>query len=192
MKVLKILFGILILIVAVIIVIGLFLPSEINVERTITINAKPVKIFTQINNFRNWSKWTAWAKKDTNMVNTYEGPETGEGSIYKWSGNEQVGSGVLTITKSDSTQGVWYDMSMEDGKFQSKGYITYKPSGDQTNVTWGYEASTGGNILIKYVMAFFKPYIVHDYDEGLQGLKNLVESDSTMHQEEADSINENY
>lgn len=192
MKVLKILFIILILIIAIIIVIGLFLPSEISVERTVTINAPPSQIFNQINNFRNWSNWTAWAKKDTNMTNTYEGSETGEGSIYKWSGNENVGNGILTMTKSDSNQGIWYNMSMEDGQFQSKGYITYEPMGDQTNVKWGYQANAGSNILFKYVMVFFKPYIEHDFDEGLQGLKSLVESDSTMHQIEADSINENY
>ena len=188
MKVLKILFIILVLIIAIIIVIGLFLPSEINVQRTIVISSTPTQIFPQINKFRNWSNWTAWAKKDTNMTNTFEGPVTGEGSIYKWSGNENVGNGMLTMTKSDSNQGIWYDMSMEDGQFQSKGYLTYEPVEDQTNVTWGYEADAGSNILMKYVMVFFKPYIQHDYDEGLQGLKKLVESDSVSNQTKTDSI----
>jgi hypothetical protein len=192
MKVLKILFIILVLIIAVIIVIGLFLPSEITVERTLTINAPPLQIYPQINNLHNWSKWTVWAQMDTNMTNIYEGLEAGEGSIYKWSGNEDVGSGIITITKSDSNEGIWYDMSMEEGQFQSKGYITYEPEEDQTSVTWGYHADAGGNIIFKYVMVFFKPYIKHDFDKGLQGLKNLVESDSTMHQVEADSINEGY
>lgn len=188
MKALKIFLGILVLIIAIIIVIGLFLPSEITIERTTAINATPSQIFPQLNDFRNWSKWTAWAKKDSNMTNIYEGSEAGEGSIYKWSGNEDVGSGLLTMTKSDSNQGVWYDMSMEDGQFQSKGYITYELEGDQTNVHWGYQADTGGNIIFKYVMVFFKPYIQHDFDEGLQGLKKLVEPDSISDQTEADSI----
>lgn len=192
MKILKILFIVLILIVAIIVVIGLFLPSDITVERTITINTTPLQIFPQINNLPNWSKWTVWAQMDTNMTNIYEGSEAGEGSIYKWSGNEEVGSGMITITKSDSSEGIWYDMSMEEGQFQSKGYITYEPEEDQTSVTWGYQADAGGNIIFKYVMVFFKPYVEHDFDMGLQGLKNLVESDSTMHQVEADSINEGY
>ena len=68
MKVLKILFIILVLIIAIIIVIGLFLPSEINVQRTIVISSTPTQIFPQINKFRNWSNWTAWAKKDTNPM----------------------------------------------------------------------------------------------------------------------------
>lgn len=178
MKALKILLGVLVLIALIIIIIGLFLPSEIDVERSINVNAAPTVIYPQINNFRNWSKWTVWAKRDSNITNIFEGPEEGEGSIYKWSGNEQVGSGILKITKSDSNHGVWYDMAMDDGKFLSKGSITYEPNGDSTRVTWGYQAQTGANIIFKYVMVFFKPYIEHDFDAGLKGLKQVVESDS--------------
>ena len=179
MKTLKIILGVLALIVIVIIIIGLLLPSELNVERSITINTPPSLIHPLINDFRNWSNWTAWAKKDTNIINIYEGPETGAGSVYKWSGNEEVGSGKITMTQTDTGKGVWYDMSMEDGQFLSKGSITYGPMGDSTEVTWSYQADVGGNIIFKYVMVFFKPYIEHDFDEGLLGLKKLVESDST-------------
>ncbi len=178
MKALKIIFGVLVIIIMIIIVIGLFLPSQINVERSITIQAQPSDIHPYMNDFRNWSKWTVWAKKDTNIANIYEGPEVGAGSIYKWSGNEEVGSGMLKMTRSDSNQGIWYDMSMEKGQFESQGSITYQPIGDSTEVTWTYHSDVGANIILKYVMVFFKPYVEHDFDEGLQGLKKLVESDS--------------
>jgi len=178
MKALKIILGVIAIILMVIIIIGLFLPSEVNVERSVTIHAQPSDIHPYVNDFRNWSGWTAWAKRDTNITNIYEGPETGAGSIYKWSGNEEAGSGMLTMTKSDSNQGIWYDMSMEDGQFLSKGSISYKPKGDSTAVTWSYQAEAGGNIIFKYVMVFFKPYIEHDFDVGLRDLKKLVESDS--------------
>jgi hypothetical protein len=194
MKALKIILGVLTLIVMVIIIIGLFLPSELTVSRTTTINAPYSSIHAQVNNFRNWSNWTAWAKQDTNITNTYEGPETGAGSIYKWSGNEALGKGMITMTQSDTGKGVWYDMSMEDGQFLSKGSITYDSMGDSTMVTWSYQADTGGNIIFKFVMVFFKPYIEHDFDEGLQGLKILVESDSSLanFKDSPPDINENH
>lgn len=188
MKALKIALGVLAIIVMIIIIIGLFLPSEMIVDRTVTIHAQPSDIHPYVNDFRNWSNWTTWAKRDTNISNTYEGNETGAGSIYKWSGNEEVGSGMLTMTKSDSNQGVWYDMSMEGGKFLSKGSLTYKPVGDSTAVTWSYQADVGGNIIFKYVMVFFKPYIEHDFDEGLQGLKMVVESDSASAEPDTVSV----
>ena len=80
------------------------------------------------------------------------------------------------------------DMTMEDGQFQSKGYITYQSKGDSIDVIWGYHADIGGNIILKYVMVFFKPYIEHDFDEGLQGLQKLVEFDSISEPTEVDSI----
>jgi hypothetical protein len=194
MKALKITLGVLAIIFVVIIIIGLFLPSEINAEGSVTIHAQPSDIHPYVNDFRNWSKWTAWAKRDTNITNTYEGSAAGVGSIYKWSGNEEVGRGMLTMTRSDSNQGIWYDMSMEDGQFLSKGSITYNPTGDSTAVTWGYQAEVGGNIIFKYVMVFFKPYIEHDFDVGLRDLKELVESgsvasDSTLAKPDSLSIN---
>lgn len=194
MKAIKIILGVFVLIAMVIIIIGLFLPSQLNVARTIIINAPDSLIHPLVNNFRNWSNWTAWAKQDMNMVSTYEGPETGAGSIYKWSGNEAVGKGIITMTQSDTHKGVWYDMSMEDGKFLSKGSITYDPMGDSTEVTWSYQADTGGNLIFKYVMVFFKPYIEHDFDAGLQGLKILVESDSSSANfiDSPPDTNENY
>lgn len=178
MKALKITIAILVIISLIVIVIGFFLPPKIEVERSIAIHAKPADIHPYINDMREWAKWTAWAKRDTNMTNVFEGSESGEGSIYKWSGNDEVGTGVVKITRTDSNQGVWYDMSMEEGQFQLQGSITYQPVGDSTNVVWAYQSDTGGNIIFKYVMVFFKPYIEHDFDEGLRGLKKLVESDS--------------
>ena len=179
MKALKVILGVLVFIVLAFIILGLFLPSEINVERSVTINATPAEIHPYVNNFRKWSDWTAWAKKDTNLTNTYEGSESGVGSVYKWSGNEDVGNGMITMTKSDTSQGIRYDMSMEDGQFLSKGSIVYSPVEDSTAVTWSYQADIGGNIIFKYAMVFIKPYIEHDFDEGLQRLKTLVESGST-------------
>jgi effector-binding domain-containing protein len=37
---------------------------------------------------------------DTTMEKSYEGPEAGVGAIYRWSGNDSVGTGVLEITES--------------------------------------------------------------------------------------------
>lgn len=178
MKALKIIILILAVIFMTVIVIGLFLPPIIEVERSITVNAEPNHIHPYIEDFRNWSKWSAWAKKDNSMTNIYEGPESGEGSVYRWAGDEEVGTGMLKMTRSDSSQGIWYDMFMEDGQMQSEGSIAYQPTGDSTEVTWTYRSDIGGNIIFKYVMVFFKPYIEHDFDEGLRGLKKLVESDS--------------
>lgn len=179
MKALKITTAILVIIFLIVIVIGLFLPPKIKVERSITINAQPSDIHPYVNDMREWPKWTAWAKRDTTMTNIFEGSVSGEGSVYKWSGNDEVGSGVMKITRSDSNQGIWYDMSMEDGQFQSQGSITYQHTGDSTKVDWAYQPDIGGNIIYKYVMVFFKPYIEQDFDEGLQGLKKVVEADTT-------------
>jgi hypothetical protein len=190
MKALKIIFGVLVVIVMIIVVIGLFLPSKLSVKRSITIDAQSPDIYPYVSDFRKWSEWTTRAKKDTNITNIYEGAEVGAGSIYKWSGNEEVGSGILKMTESDSSQGIWYDMSMEEGQFQSQGSITYEPTEDSTEVTWSYQSDVGGNIILKYVMVFFKPYIEHDFDEGLDGLKSLVESDTTIAEPDSILVNE--
>ena len=47
-----------------IMIIGLILPSQVHVERTITIDARPQKIYSFISDFKKWEQWSPWAKID--------------------------------------------------------------------------------------------------------------------------------
>src|SRR5579859_4978971 len=95
----KILIGV-VAVIAVILIAASFQPGTFSTQRTATINAKPEKIFAQINDFHNWGAWDPWAKLDPSMKVTYSGAASGKGAMYAWEGNGHVGSGSMEIVDS--------------------------------------------------------------------------------------------
>src|SRR5688572_798523 len=75
-------------------------PAEFHIERTALMKATPAEVFAQVNDFHKWEGWSPWLKVDPNAKGTYEGPESGEGAIFRWAGNAEVGEGSMTILES--------------------------------------------------------------------------------------------
>ena len=95
----KILIGVAVLIVVFVVVVNLQ-PSDFRVTRSTTVAAPAAVVFAQVNDLHKWEVWSPWVKIDPNSKTTYEGPAQGEGAVFKWSGNDQVGVGLMTITES--------------------------------------------------------------------------------------------
>ena len=67
--------------------------KEITVDRSITINAPREKISEQIRYFKQFVKWSPWAKLDPAMKMEFFGEDGTVGAKYTWSGNDEVGTG---------------------------------------------------------------------------------------------------
>src|SRR3954462_3002240 len=100
MKIIKrILLAIGVLVVVLVIIVALQ-PAQYSVARSAVIAAPPAEVFAQVNDFHNWEAWSPWAKLDPAARNSFEGPSAGAGAIFKWSGNDKVGEGTMTLTES--------------------------------------------------------------------------------------------
>src|SRR5688500_4957853 len=75
-------------------------PAEFSISRKTTIAAPPEVIFPIVNDFHNWKRWSPWEELDPKMTTAHEGAAAGQGAIYSWKGNDQVGEGRMTITES--------------------------------------------------------------------------------------------
>jgi hypothetical protein len=75
-------------------------PSEYRIARSATIAAPASNIFAQVNDFHKWDAWSPWAKLDPNAKTAFEGPSAGEGAVFAWAGNSQIGEGRMTLTQS--------------------------------------------------------------------------------------------
>src|SRR5882724_13562844 len=95
----KILIGLAVIVVVLVVIIALQ-SSTYHVERSTTINAPASVVFAQVNDFHNWNAWSPWAKMDPAMKQTFEGAPAGNGAVYSWAGNSDVGEGRMTITDS--------------------------------------------------------------------------------------------
>lgn len=146
------------------------------VERSVTIEAPPARIYEQIANFHNWTSWSPWEDRDPELRRTYSGPESGTGAVYVWSGNRKAGQGRMEITAATEPQSVQIALVFEKPwKARNGTVFTIAPQGSGSRVIW---SMTGANTLMTKVMGIFKTmdkFLGPDFEKGLARLKATTE-----------------
>jgi effector-binding domain-containing protein len=175
MKTLKKLFIFIAAAFVALIAVGMFLPRTAHVERSISIKAPPAMVFTVLNGFRQFERWSPWADIDPNDVTTYEGPESGVGAKMAWAGNAEVGSGSQEILESTPYSQIKVRLGFGDFPGDFRATYTLSPEDDGTKVTWGFDADYGNNVAGRYFGLLSDSMLGPDYEKGLGRLKQFVE-----------------
>jgi effector-binding domain-containing protein len=163
-------------------VIGLYLPRSVHVERSIDISRPAPTVFTLLNGFRTFSAWSPWSERDPETVYETSGPIIGPGARLNWSGDPRlVGSGWQEII--DSKPWSMVRMSLEfDQMGPAISTFQIDPYAAGVHLTWGFEmdlAQSQGffdGIMMRYFGLFFEGWIGTDYETGLTRFKAYVES----------------
>jgi hypothetical protein len=169
----KILIG-LVVIIVILVVVGFLLPTEYEVSRYIMIDAKPSKIHDHVGDLNRWDDWMPWKETDPSIVVTFGKKTTGVGASQTWTGKD--GTGEIVFTSSDSKRGVEYDMSMDQGKYTSKGSILYEEMGKSTRVTWSMSGDMSTPVVGGYMVLLFSPMMGDAFHKGLSTLKSQIET----------------
>lgn len=152
-------------------------PDDFRYQRTATINAKPEVVFEEVNVARNWEKWSPWAKVDPNAKFTYEGPESGVGSITRWKGNMEVGEGSSTITESKPNEFIQLRLDfLKPMKATNTAEFTFKPEGDTTVVTWAMYGKSNFIGKAMSVIMNCEKMVGGQFEKGLANLKAIAEA----------------
>jgi hypothetical protein len=146
------------------------------VERSMTMNASPERIYIQIADFHNWTAWSPWEDVDPQMSRTFSGAESGTGAVYGWSGNRKAGQGRMEITDATESSKVHIDLRFEKPwKARNDTTFTIQPEGPGSRVTW---SMTGRKSLMTKAMGIFKSmdkFLGPDFEKGLSRLKTTTE-----------------
>lgn len=169
----KVIYGIALLL-ALLILIGLALPSTNRIEVSTEIDAHQATVFALVNDFRRFSHWAPWADKDPNARINYSGANRGVGAIMTWD-SAIIGSGAQLISASNEYSHVSIVLNPgEPG--EAKSWFDLTPGVGTTIVTWGFEADHGLNIVGRYFSRMLGGVVARDYQDGLSRLKDLAES----------------
>jgi uncharacterized protein YndB with AHSA1/START domain len=135
------------------------------------------RVFEQINDLRKSPDWSPFIKLDKQIKYSFDGPQTGVGAVYRWSGNDEVGEGSMTIVESQPNELVRMKLQfirpMED---TAEAVFTLQPAGDRINVTW---TMNGTNSFVEKAFCLFMDLdkmIGDKFTEGLTDLKKIVEA----------------
>ncbi len=152
-------------------------PSEFQVTRSTAMAVSPSVVFPLVNHLREWESWSPWENLDSEMQRTFEGPPAGEGAVYAWVGNSQVGEGRMTIEESRPNELI--RMRLEFFKPMagvSQVEFTFLPVNEQTEVTWNMR---GENNFVGKAMCLFMDMdkmCGSQFETGLAQLKARAES----------------
>lgn len=146
-----------------------------HLERSVTVNASPDDVAAYATDLKLVNEWSPWVSKDPSLQQSYSDTTAGVGAWYGWEGNEDVGSGKMSITAATDTQVV---VALEFyTPFEGKADATtsWTAAGDQTTVTWAYDQDADFNTKVMQVFLSFEDLLGGDYEAGLAMLQPLVE-----------------
>jgi uncharacterized protein YndB with AHSA1/START domain len=152
-------------------------PSDFKISRSTTVNARPAKVFAQVNDFHKWQNWSPWDKMDPSMKKSFEGPAAGEGAVYSWTGNSKVGEGKMTILKSQAPSLVAIQLDfMKPMKATNLTEFSFAPEGKGTQVSW---TMSGHNNFVSKAFSVFMDMdkmIGSEFEKGLAQMKAQAEA----------------
>ena len=176
MKFLKRLVLLLLVLLVVLVIVGYMLPKERELERSVVIDASPEQVFSLINDFREFNRWSPWAQIDPEGTQyEFSGPPAGTGAIMSWtSEHPNVGSGTQKILESVPFEKIRTELRF--GGFETPAFATFtlQATDEGTEVTWAFESEMDG-LIGRYMGLMLDKWVGADYERGLALLKELTE-----------------
>jgi uncharacterized protein YndB with AHSA1/START domain len=151
-------------------------PDEFAVRRTADIRASDSKVFSLINDFRQWPKWSPWEKLDPNLRRTLSGAEAGRGAVYEWEGDRRVGAGRMEILDSVPHSRIDIKLSfLKPFKAENRTVFTITPIDGATRVLW--EMAGKNNFMFKLMglLMNMDKMVGGDFEKGLAAMKAEAE-----------------
>jgi len=177
MKILKRIIFILLGIVALLAVIGYFMPAQVHVERSVKMHQHVPVVFNYVNDLHNWNSWSPWYEKDPKAKIEYSGPQSGTGSTMHWESDvREVGKGRMQIVQSNPDSVVGLDLYFMSEETPTRADFRMNEAGDSTIVTWSLAFDAGMNPFKRLMGKFMDGMVGPDFEKGLAKLKSINES----------------
>jgi hypothetical protein len=163
--------GVIVVVVALLVAVGLSLPRYPTIVRSTTIDAPPSSTFAIVSDLRRFNDWSPWYEPDPSAAYTFTGPVEGVGQTLNWkSGKPEMGSGKVSIESLDAGRSVALAIDFGAGK-HAESRIVLKPAGTGTTVQWSLSADIGPGPMARYGGLAFDRRMGPDLERGLAKLK---------------------
>jgi uncharacterized protein YndB with AHSA1/START domain len=163
-------------IIAAILILAATKPDTFRIERTAVMNAPAEKIFPLIADFHQWLNWSPWEGRDPALKRTYSGAERGNGAVYAWEGNKNVGSGRMEILEATTPSKIVIKLDfLKPFEAHNTAEFTMLPQDAATRVVWVMQGPAPFMSKLMQVFMSFDNMIGKDFEAGLAKLKTISE-----------------
>ena len=173
MKTIRILTLILVGIIIATLIWAATLPSSYTVEESIEIDAPIEKVFSQVNNLRNWTYWSPWP--DSVYHTKYVGSSEGIGAKMLWT-DEKEGRGEQSIIESTKNQEIHTKLYFTEQENAAQTEFTFNDIPAGTVVTWKMEKKGLSFPFGRFVGLIIQKGASKNFEIGLKQLKAHAES----------------
>jgi len=162
--------------IAIVLILAATRPDTFSVRRAATVKAPPEQIFPLINDFHQWASWSPYETRDPAMKRSYGGADSGQGAVYAWDGNKNVGSGRMEILEASAPSKIVIKLDFfAPFEGHNTAEFTMLPQGDGTNLTWLMYGPAPFMAKIMHVFMNIDNMVGKDFEIGLANLKRLTE-----------------
>lgn len=172
------LLGIFIGVLAILVFIGLLLPSSVQVERSRILDHSPEVIFAVLNDLHHAPQWLPWLHEQNEVRWRLESaPEDGSLLLRWW---EEGRSGELRVSQLQIIEREPFSslqMRMRLGSNEFDSWLRIVPAEEGQKVTWGMQAQFGRMDLVGRYLGLMLPGLVgRSHAQGLEALDKYLDS----------------
>ena len=176
LEVIAIIAVVLAIIIAIVLILAAIKPASFSVQRAIDIRAPAERIFPLINDFHQWGLWSPWENKDPGMERNFSGAASGQGAVYGWEGDKNVGSGRMEILEASAPSKILIKLDFfKPFEAHNTAEFTILPQGDATHLNWVMRGPASFMSKLMQVFMNLDRMIGKDFENGLANLKNITE-----------------
>ncbi len=173
MKILKWILIVLLILAGLVIIVPVFLPSQVTVSVEEEIDLPPELVFNNVAQFTDRDMWDPWLQMEPEAKVVIESKPDFVGSVYTWEG-EKIGNGKMLVDSVNYpdfvASDIWFGGSPEPSRVE----WILEESGENTQVTWRF-ISEGSYPFGRLMLQFMKGPLRSSFESGLAGFKSYIE-----------------
>lgn len=165
------------IVVALFVLFGLFLPASRTVTHSTETNHPVRQVFDTLNGFERFGEWNPMRAHDPKVAYEVSGPRKGEGARLEYSSeNEAVGSGSLEIVESVEDTRIVIEEENDNYGTDKTHTIEFEESssGKTLTITHTYRVDYGWNLLGRFAGMYVSRNVGDDVKRGLANLSGLI------------------
>jgi len=164
-------------IIVVLFIISFFLPSKVYVERSSVIHATQDAVFNEVNDLKNWKKWTPYHQEGADIRINYGDTTLGKNAYYEWRtnnySNNNADNGSVKITESIPHNSIVARVNFM-GQNEILCRFKFNSSDGTTKMKWSMEANTGWNPIQKFFGLIMNNYWDPYCEKGMRSLDSVL------------------
>ncbi len=168
------------IVIALMLIVGILLPSSRHLSESVETNRKMTIVFDTINSLRRFKDWNPMVLRDPQAKFELSGPTSGVGAKLSWDSDvKQVGSGSWEIIESVPGRSVKYAIENERRGHDKVTEFTLTPTGRgavkrNVEITQTYDVQYGWNLIGRYAGLYVSRNVGDDMKYGLSRMTNML------------------